>query len=523
MKTVAVIALLALGGLAQAADHLSRSAAGGRERQLRAPVATVTSKKELFEALLKNPKAEIDFKPSGGAASKQEAHGSVADDEQKQQQQQKQDSTEVNTEQINPIPGDIEDINEVVQDDDVVLANEAEAEQPPAAAEEEEKEPAQDTQAANGPPAPPPLLPTCHCTLPGGEGTCTGECGRDYASGEVASHELFLYGRFETRMYPNIYHNGTLATFFLYKNESDKIAGENWAEIDFEVHGGGAHPFAPIQTNLITGTPEERMLAEEFFPAPEIPKAVQGTYVRGRFHIFTIEWTPAYIAWFIDGFQIRRETACPAWGKPPNSKCNPQVNALNEPMNLRASHWPLEPHPAVSPWAEYWAGIFDDTSKAALPAGPYYDWIRTYTYDNETSSFVFHWQEDFDGPGVNRKRWEVAKHTYSLNHAQFNASNVFITEPGHLALVLSERGDTHKPKKAVEKKLPDEIVEIPTDEDDKTRPGKGGPSKKKKGPKKTKLPGKPGKTGKGASAADIAAEMVEGYAQAATNGETTRQ
>jgi len=46
------------------------------------------------------------------------------------------------------------------------------------------------------------------------------------------------------------------------------VPGTSWTEIDFEVHGMGKHCQEPIQTNVITGTMEDRSFSEVFFPAP---------------------------------------------------------------------------------------------------------------------------------------------------------------------------------------------------------------------------------------------------------------
>ncbi|CEL94059.1 unnamed protein product [Vitrella brassicaformis CCMP3155] len=65
-------------------------------------------------------------------------------------------------------------------------------------------------------------------------------------------------------MLPSLEVDGTVATFFLYKNDSDKVAGASWQEIDYEVHGMGPHGEAPIQTNIITGNYTDRDINEIF-------------------------------------------------------------------------------------------------------------------------------------------------------------------------------------------------------------------------------------------------------------------
>ncbi|CEM26580.1 unnamed protein product [Vitrella brassicaformis CCMP3155] len=63
------------------------------------------------------------------------------------------------------------------------------------------------------------------CFCPGLGGSCYGECGRKYDAAEVASVEAFKYGRFETRLFPSIEVDGTVATFFLFKNDTTRWRG----------------------------------------------------------------------------------------------------------------------------------------------------------------------------------------------------------------------------------------------------------------------------------------------------------
>ncbi|CEM31690.1 unnamed protein product [Vitrella brassicaformis CCMP3155] len=279
------------------------------------------------------------------------------------------------------------------------------------------------------------------CLCPGLGGSCYGHCGRNFDAAEVASVEPFRYGRFETRLFPNTRANGTVVTFFLYKNESDKIRGASWKEIDFEVHGMGNHSEEPIQTNIITGTMEDRSSSEMFFPAPGRSRDVetQTKAVKTGFHHFAIEWTPDHVAWFFDGQRIRHEVSCEAQGVT-GALCSPQVAQLNEAMNLRMSVWPLNP---LLPWAEHWAGIFD-AKHTRLPLTVYYDYVKVYDYDPLSEGFILRWTDAFRS--FNTSRWETSMHTFLANEAHFRPDKAAIA-PTHamdacdyLALSIARTG-----------------------------------------------------------------------------------
>ncbi|CEM11536.1 unnamed protein product [Vitrella brassicaformis CCMP3155] len=280
------------------------------------------------------------------------------------------------------------------------------------------------------------------CRCPGAGGSCYGDCGRKFDAAEVATVETFKYGRFETRLFPDLRANGTLVAFFLYKNDSDKVPGTSWTEIDFEVHGMGKHSAEPIQTNIVTGNMGRRTLSEMFLAAPRHRKNMnaQMKAIKDSFHHFAIEWTPSYVSWYFDGHRLRHEVSCDARGADAE-ECSPQVARLNKAMNLRMSVWPLDPS---MPWAEHWAGIFD-RKNAKLPLTVYYDYVRVYDYEPFSKGFTLRWTDDFSG--LNTSRWTASTHTFLGNEAHFRPERAVIAGSnatdanGYLTLSISRAED----------------------------------------------------------------------------------
>jgi len=280
------------------------------------------------------------------------------------------------------------------------------------------------------------------CSCPGAGGSCYGECGRKFDAAEVATVEAFQYGRFEACFFPNVRDNGTLATFFLYKNDSDKVSGATWQEIDFEIHGRGGHTHAPIQTNMITGSMGRRRNPEMFHAAPGYARDTDAQIeaIKKGFHHFAVEWTPEYVAWFFDEQRIRHEVRCGPKKKKKKKGCRPSLPQLNETMNVRMSVWPLSP---AIPWAKDWAGILDE-EHTKLPITVYYDYVKVYNYDSISKGFVLKWADDFTS--FNTSRWEKSTHTWGGNYAHMRPDKAVIvrghdSKSSYLSLSIAPAGE----------------------------------------------------------------------------------
>ncbi len=124
---------------------------------------------------------------------------------------------------------------------------------------------------------------------------------KDWSAGELRSMKQYKYGRFETTIKaPNADHY--LSTFFLFNVPRD----DQWLEIDFELMSG--HPGKPTSNLLINkGEPAAwkwDMIEHNGLITSHPEVAINHQEVNE----FAIEWTSNYIAWFVNGDEIRRIT-----------------------------------------------------------------------------------------------------------------------------------------------------------------------------------------------------------------------
>ncbi len=224
--------------------------------------------------------------------------------------------------------------------------------------------------------------------------------GKPYKGGELYSSQAYHYGRMEMRM-RMARGSGLLSTFFTYKNGSE-VDDTFWEEIDIEVLG--KDNATAWQSNIITGL-GSRTTSEEVHPHP--------FSLADDYHTYALEWAPDYVAWELDGVELRRTTGA-------------QVNDLTNPQSLRFNIW-------AANIAE-WVGPFDES---ALPAYQYVNWIGYYRY--EGGQFIHEWTDDFDT--FDSTRWARADWTFGENLADFDPANV-VVQDGTLILALTREGQT---------------------------------------------------------------------------------
>lgn len=223
---------------------------------------------------------------------------------------------------------------------------------------------------------------------------------KPYKGGEILSSQTYLYGRMEMRM-RMARGSGILSTFFTYKDGSE-IEGTFWEEIDIEVFG--KDDARTWQSNIITGV-GTRTTSEGDHEHP--------TSLADDYHTYALEWTPDYVAWELDGVEVRRTTGG-------------QVSDLTNPQSLRFNLWAAN--------IESWVGPFDTS---ALPQYQYVNWIKYYRY--EGGQFVHEWTDDFDA--FDAARWSRADWTFGENLVDFDPNNVLVQE-GTLILALTLEGQT---------------------------------------------------------------------------------
>jgi hypothetical protein len=220
-----------------------------------------------------------------------------------------------------------------------------------------------------------------------------------YKGAELRTKTAYTYGRFEVR-YKAAEKDGVLASFFTYH---EITSTSNWNELDIEIMGRYNND---VQFNAITPgqTNHVRHQNVNFNPCVD-------------FHDYAIEWTPDYVAWFIDGEMVYKQTGA-------------HVQTLNRAQKIMMNIW--------NPASEGWAGVFNPNS---LPAFAYYDYVKYYSYTpgsgnyGTNNNFTLLWADNFDS--FNPSRWEKATHTFDGNNCDFIQENV-VYKDGYMILCLTD-------------------------------------------------------------------------------------
>ena len=201
-------------------------------------------------------------------------------------------------------------------------------------------------------------------------------------SAELYRTQAYFYGRFEARVRyaPG---EGVVSSFFLWKDGSSSTT--SWNELDFEKINATCH----LQTNIWTGTGTQS--AQLNTPTFDIC---------GDYHTYAFEWTPDYIAWLIDGTQVRKVTGASVTEYTRNASAGMAIH-----FNI-------------------WAGdsSFGGTFNASiLPVRQYISWVQYSSYAN--GAFQQQWREEFAGSTM-PSGWALGNWTAPLNHSTHNQANV---------------------------------------------------------------------------------------------------
>lgn len=227
---------------------------------------------------------------------------------------------------------------------------------------------------------------------------------KPYKAAEIYSKQTYKYGRYEMRMRA-AKGSGVLSTFFTYKNGSEQ-PGTFWEEIDIEIFG--KNNATQWQSNVIIGTNRPTTKTEGVHTMPYSLGDGYNTYV--------LEWTPSYIAWFVNGTQVRRING------------GQFVTGLTSPQDLRFNLW-------AANIAE-WVGAFNPN---ILPVYQFINYIEYKPWNSSTNSFGTGWRDDFNSFDSNR--WAKANWTFGENLADFDPNNV-VVKNGILVLALTREGQT---------------------------------------------------------------------------------
>jgi len=204
------------------------------------------------------------------------------------------------------------------------------------------------------------------------------------SSAELYQNASYRYGRFEART-RFAAGDGVISSFFLWKPGSE-VAGTFWNELDFEKLGADCR----MQTNPLYGAPVT--------DHGEI-ESDSGDHC-GEYHTYVFEWTPTYIAWQIDGVEVRREVGEAAAAFEQNAASGMQI------------HFNLWPGDAT------FGGNFDP---AILPVQQYISWVQYSSFEN--GNFVLQWREDFTA-GTLPSGWAIGNWASPKNLSTHTPVNV---------------------------------------------------------------------------------------------------
>ena len=231
---------------------------------------------------------------------------------------------------------------------------------------------------------------------------------KPYRGGELRTIDTYRYGRYEVRM-KSAAGSGVVSSFFTYRDFwSDGLTGsQHWNEIDLEWLGNHDDK---VQTNLII---------QNGWDLPELVNLDINPHE--DFHTYAFEWTPDYVAFFVDEQMIR-------WVD------NFYADSLYHYQKIMMNIW-------QPTWVD-WVGEFDSD---ILPVYAFYDWVKYYAYvagsgnTGTDNNFILLWEDDFDS--WNTERWQKATHTFDNNNVDFIEENV-VFQYGHMILCMTTPGNT---------------------------------------------------------------------------------
>ena len=226
---------------------------------------------------------------------------------------------------------------------------------------------------------------------------------RQYRGAELRTVDSFLYGRFDARFKP-AQGDGLVSSFFTYNDDNPNTP---WAEIDVEVLGVYSNV---VDFNTITRGQASHIRQHYVDFNPHLD-----------FHAYSFEWTPEYVAWFIDDIEVYRQTGS-------------HVDSLYLSQKIMMNIW----NPVYADWVGAW-------NPDIIPRFSYYDYVSYSEYtpgegDSGTdSNFTFSWRDDFDS--FDNNRWEKSNdHTWGGNQSLFIDDNIFF-ENGNLILCLTNENE----------------------------------------------------------------------------------
>ncbi len=233
---------------------------------------------------------------------------------------------------------------------------------------------------------------------------------------EVISQQTFCYGAFEARI-RTAKGQGFVTPFFLWKDGSH-LPGALWQEMNFEFFGDQRERSFQSQIMTPGDNPQNRTEHNIYHCLPTNPWEAYYTY--------RMEWTEDYIAFFVDGVELRRETNKVEFEKHMDRLDSDGDGVFAECAQVRVGLWG-----SGIPWGS----IFDPDD---VPSATFVDFIRVYPYDpttktiSATPSLI---NDDFSS--FNSGRWFKANWTFDSAVTDYVPENAG-TRNGYLVVALTD-------------------------------------------------------------------------------------
>ena len=239
---------------------------------------------------------------------------------------------------------------------------------------------------------------------------------KGYKSGEFETRHQYGFGAFEARIRA-AQGPGVISTFFLWRPGSETAPAVPWHEIDFEM----GQASGDYQTQIMTPGASPPLFRQEHARAHALPSRAWQAY-----YTYRIEWTPDYIAFFVDGREVRRETSQSEFASLFNKDASGDT-PVNERMELRTGVWPGGPNITA------WSGAFDGST---VPTGHFVDYVKVWDYTpgqaNPFTTLLL--DEEFNT--LNGANWYPAQWTFDFSVSDYISQNIGARD-GRLVVALT--------------------------------------------------------------------------------------
>ena len=158
------------------------------------------------------------------------------------------------------------------------------------------------------------------------------------------------------------FKKGTVASFYTYWDGPGFYPG-GWNEIDVNVVPSVEHP---LSTNVIYGDGHVKT---------EDHRYEDDHHIGDDWHTYTIEWTPDYISFSVDGDEFRHM----------KDEDHESIDFLHKAQELRMNFW--------TPTFHAWGA---DLTAQDMPWYLLFDFVEAYHYNETTNEFEFAWRDDFN-------------------------------------------------------------------------------------------------------------------------------